>query len=58
MPSWIPTSDYVEPALSSGFVGPITIVQSAISRGAQISLPPHSVVTLEFDAPGVSATQP
>ena len=41
-----------------GFVGPITIVQSAITPGAQVSLPPHSVVTIEFDAPGVAATQP
>jgi alpha-N-arabinofuranosidase len=48
MPSWVPTTDYVEPALSAGFTGPISIVQTAIGPTARVSLPPHSIVTVEY----------
>jgi hypothetical protein len=58
MTSWVPASDYVEPAHSSSFHGPITIVETAINPRSGFTLPPHSIVTVEFDGPSVAPTQP
>lgn len=58
MPSWIPASDYIEPPISNSFRGPIAVTETVISPQASVILPPHSIVTVEFDGPSTAATQP
>jgi alpha-N-arabinofuranosidase len=58
MPPWVPASDYAEPALSASFQGPIGIAESSIDPKATVTLPAHSIVTIEYDGPSTSPTLP